>query len=240
MICDIKSYFYRPWVRPFITGLFILGLNFAAAADSANRLTPAEQAAGWRLLFDGATLAGWEGFKWQPPGRGWTTSNGELARTGDAGDLVTVDEFGDFELVFEWKIGSGANSGIIYRVGMNGSQPYETGPEYQLLDDAQAHESTTHLTGALYDLVAPSRAVTRPAGEWNQSRIVIRGWKIEHWLNGEQIVDCDLGSPAGKQLVSRSKFAAKPEFATLPHGHIALQDHGGYVSFRSIKIRELR
>jgi hypothetical protein len=240
MICVIKSRFDCKLVRPFIAGLIALGLNAAVAtAGATDWLTAAEEAAGWKPLFDGATLRGWEGFKRRAPGSGWTISDGELTRTGDAGDLVTVDEFGDFELSLEWKIGGRANSGILYRVGMNGSQTYETGPEYQLLDDAHVSESTTHLTGALYDLIAPTKEATRPVGEWNESRIVVRGWKIQHWLNGEKIVDCDLASPGGRELVSHSKFAAMPLFATLPRGHIALQDHGGYVSFRDIKIREL-
>jgi hypothetical protein len=208
-------------------------------ADELNILSSGEQSAGWKPLFDGATLLGWRGFKSDTPGSGWKASDGELTMTPDAGDLVTADEFGDFELRLEWKIGKGANSGILYRVGMSESTTFETGPEYQLLDDRNTEESTVHLSGALYDVVPPAEDHTRPFGEWNEARIVVRGWKIEHWLNGAKIVDLDLASPEGRDLISRSKFATMPQFATLPRGHIALQDHGDPVSFRRIRIREL-
>jgi hypothetical protein len=210
-----------------------------AGADTIHGLTTAEQNAGWKSLFDGVTLQGWRGLESETPGSGWTVSGGELTRTGPAGDLVTVDEFGDFELSLEWKVGKGANSGIIYRVGMSEPTTFETGPEYQLLDDRNAQERAVHLTGALYDLVPPAKDNTKPFGEWNETRIVVRGWKIEHSLNGEKIVDLDLASPEGRKLISNSKFGTTPKFATLLRGHIALQDHGGPVSFRRIKIREL-
>ncbi len=187
----------------------------------------------------GATLRGWRGFKSDAPGDGWKASDGELTMTGGAGDLVTVDEFGDFELNLEWKIGKGVNSGIIYRVGMSESQTYETGPEYQLLDNPNTQESPVHFAGALYDLVPADADYTKPFGEWNKARIVVRGWKIRHWSNGTKIVDVDLASPEGKKLVANSKFGTMPKFATLLRGHIALQDHGGLVSFRGIKIRKL-
>jgi hypothetical protein len=238
-----------PWIfqtylnvieRLFTARLIILGFCAAAAAANAtDNLSSAEKASGWKMLFDGTTFQGWQGSRSQAPASGWTIADGALTRTGDAGDLVTVGEFGDFELSLEWKIGVRINSGIIYRVGINGSSTFETGPEYQILDDEHIRESPTHLTGALYDLVAPSKNASYPVGEWNATRIVVRGWKIEHWLNGEKIIDCDLASPEGKLLISRSKFATMPGFATFRRGHIALQDHGGYVSFRHIKIREL-
>lgn len=198
----------------------------------------AEPNEGWRPLFNGVSLAGWRGYKESTPGDGWKVAGGELSRKGGAGDLVTVDEFGDFELSLEWKIGKGGNSGIIYRVGLGESDTFETGPEYQLLDNQNAQESGAHLAGAMYDLAAPAEDVTRPFGTWNEARIVVRGWKIQHWLNGHKVVDLDLASLEGKRRIADSKFGTMPKFATLLRGHIALQDHGDLVSFRRIQIRE--
>jgi hypothetical protein len=225
-------------MRALMAGLLMLCVcaGIAAAADD---LTPAEQQAGWKSLFDGATFTGWRGFDHETPGRGWKISDGELTTAGKAGDLVTLDEFADFELDLEWKITKGSNSGIIYRVAMGEPTTFETGPEYQLLDDRHTREIPVHLAGALFDVIAPAKDVTRPFGDWNETRIVVRGWKIEHWLNGEKIVDVDLASPEGRKLIAGSKFQTMPRFATLTRGHIALQDHGDPVSFRHIRIREL-
>jgi hypothetical protein len=226
---------------PLIVGLIILSVCAGSAdADTINKLTSAEKNAGWKVLFDGVTLRGWRGLNNEAPGNGWKISDGELTVAGDGGDLVTADEFGDFELSLEWKIGKGGNSGILYRVDMEEPTTFETGPEYQLLDNKNAQESALHLAGALYDLVPPSKDRTRPFGEWNEARIVVRGWRVEHWLNGEKIVDFNLASPEARELIARSKFRSMPKFATLPRGHIALQDHGDPVSFRNIKIRELK
>jgi hypothetical protein len=218
----------------------IVSFNFAVAhADDSSKTTPAKSSGDWKLLFNGENLDGWRGFKSAAPGKGWKITNGELTTPGHAGDLISVEEFGDFELSLEWKVGKGSNSGIIYRVGMNEAATYETGPEYQLLDNVNSKENDgLHSAGSMYDVIAPLKDYTRPTGEWNETRIVVRGWKIEHWLNGEKIVDVDLASPEGQQLVSKSKFRLMPKFATLSRGHIALQDHGDLVSFRRIKIRE--
>jgi hypothetical protein len=200
---------------------------------------------GWRSLFDGHSLAGWRGFATVKPGAGWKVADGAIVLSGESaggGDLVTVDEFGDFELSLEWKVADETNSGIIYRVGLDAPQTYSTGPEYQVLDNLKAEDriNPTHRAGSLYDLVAPPQDFTKPVGEWNRARIVVRGWKIEHWLNGHKIVDVDLASPAGRALIADSKFAAMPRFATLRRGHLALQNHGHPVSFRSIRVRELK
>ncbi|HEY5227065.1 MAG TPA: DUF1080 domain-containing protein, partial [Opitutaceae bacterium] len=181
------------------------------------------------------------GLKSTAPGSGWTVIDGCIVRTAKSGDLLTVGEFGDFELSIEWRVADETNSGILYRVGLDASQTYYTGPEYQLLDNILGGDrfEPKHRAGALYDLVAPPRDLTRPVGAWNQTRIIVRGWHIEHWLNGEKIVDVDLASPEGRALVAHSKFHAMAHFATLASGHIALQDHDNMVSFRNIKIRDL-
>jgi hypothetical protein len=228
-------------MKRLLLAAVIAGFNFGFAhASGPNTITPAELSSGWKPLFNGVNLDGWRGFKSATPGPGWKVADGEVTTPGHEGDLISVGEFGDFELGLEWKVGKGSNSGILYRVGMDAAGPHETGPEYQLLDNPNSQENDgLHSAGAMYDLVAPTKDYTRPTGEWNEARIVVRGWKIEHWLNGEKIVDVDLASPEGKSLIANSKFRMMPKFATLPRGHIVLQDHGDLVSFRHIKIREL-
>lgn len=225
-----------------LLGLSVLLLVGALGAAEPNKLTPDEATAGWRLLFDGRSLDGWRGFKSERPGKDWRVEDGALVLRGKAGDLVTQEAFGDFELTLEWKVAEGANSGVIYRVGLGEANTFTTGPEYQVLDNIKARDNhpASHRAGALYDLQGIEEDVTRPVGEWNQARIVVRGWHIQHWLNGRQIVDVDLASPAGKALIAASKFKGWEKFATLARGHIALQDHGDVVSYRAIKLRELR
>jgi hypothetical protein len=170
--------------------------------------------------------------------------NGAVVLTeGKAGDLMTAQEYGDFELAFDWKISEGGNSGVIYRIGLGESASYRTGPEYQVLDNEKAKDNKegNHLAGSLYDMgPAAPRDLPKPVGEWNTSRLVVRGWKVEHWLNGKKVVAADLASPEGKALIAASKFKDWPKFASLSRGYIALQDHGDVVSYRSIKIRELK
>ena len=224
--------------------LMISGFAFAAslAAQTPNTLTPAEKAAGWKLLFDGTSLAGWRGYQTEAPGAGWRVEDGALVLRGKAGDLVTQAEFGDFELSLDWKVTAAANSGVIYRVGLGDAATFITGPEYQVLDNDRAEDNKQpdHLAAALYDLALLPGARPKPVGEWNRARIVVRGWHIEHWLNGSRVVDVDLASANGKALIAASKFKDWSKFASLARGHIALQDHGYAVSFRSIKLRELK
>jgi len=221
---------------------FISIAPFALGDAAPNTLTPEESSAGWKLLFDGHSLNGWRGFKEIKPGAGWRVDGDALTVSGKAGDLLTAQEYGDFELSFEWKVSIAANSGVLYRVGLDESATFRTGPEYQVLDNAKAEDNRkpSHLAGALYDLVAPPKDYTKPVGEWNSGRIAVRGWHIQHWLNGEKIVDVDLANAEGKALIAASKFNDWSNFATLARGYVALQEHGHIVSFRSIKIRELK
>jgi hypothetical protein len=213
----------------------------SAHASGENAITDAERVSGWRLLFDGSSLSGWRSLAGTEPGAGWKVMDGAIVRTAKSGDLLTAGEFGDFELSIDWKVEEATNSGILYRVALGENQTYFTGPEYQLLDNIKGGDrfDPKHRAGALYDLVAPPRDLTLPVGSWNHTRIVVRGWHIEHWLNGEKIVDVDLASPEGVALKMRSKFNAMPHFASFARGHIALQDHDGMVAFRNIKIRDL-
>lgn len=231
------------------TPLLALAIAIAAfvspsfAADP-NTLTAKEKSAGWKLLFDGKTLDGWRGYKTEAIGAAWKVQDGAIVLTqGRTGDLVTAAEFGDFELAFEWRIAEGGNSGVLYRVGLGDAAPPRSGPEYQLLDNERAKDNKlgNHRAGSLYDLGPPTPPeLAKPAGEWNTSRIVLRGWKIEHWLNGQRVITADLASPEGRALIAKSKFKDWPKFASLTKGHVVLQDHGNVVSFRAIKIRELK
>ena len=227
-------------IRPAVLFSALVLCAPPARSEDTNVLTGAERADGWRLLFDGVSLSGWRGLASPNPGAGWKVIYGAIVRTAKSGDLVTAGEFGDFELSIDWKVERAANSGILYRVSLAGKEAFHTGPEYQILDVTGAKDlvDPKHETGALYDLVAPPRDLARPVGAWNHALIVVRGWHIEHWLNGEKIVDADLGSAEGRDLIAHSKFRAWPPFATFARGHIALQDHDNSVSFRNIKIRE--
>jgi len=225
------------WV---LTGGLGMGMAMAASGQPApNTLTAEERAAGWRLLFDGTTTAGWRGFRQTAMPGGWAVVDGALTRVGKGGDIVTEEEFSDFELSFEWQIAPGGNSGVFFGVSETAKAVWHTAPEYQILDNAGHKDGATPATstGANYALHPPARNVARPAGQWNQSRIVVRGAHVEHWLNGERIVEYELGSADWKALVAASKFQEHSAYGTVRPGRIALQDHGDRVAFRSIKIR---
>lgn len=236
-----------PFLMNLRTPFVALSLAVLASplfAAEPNSLSAQEKAAGWKLLFDGKSLDGWRGYKTEAIGDGWAVKDGAIVLgKPKAGDLMTKQEFGDFELSFEWKISEGGNSGVIYRIGLGESASYRTGPEYQVLDNVKATDNKkgNHLAGSLYDLGPDTPAnLPKPVGEWNSSKIIVRGWKVEHWLNGHKVIAADLASPEGKKLIAESKFKDWPKFATLPRGYIALQEHGAVVSYRAIKIRELK
>ena len=195
----------------------------------------------WKPLFNGRSLEGWRGFKSSAAPSGWTAIDSTLARTGTGGDILTVDEFGDFELRLQWTLAEGGNSGIFFRVVDTGSEVWESGPELQILDNARHADGKNPLTsaGANYGLHAPVRDVTRPVGESNDVRLLVAGAKIEHWLNGVKVVEYELWSPAWEALVKASKFVTMPAYGRAKRGRIALQDHGDPVWFRDIRIRPL-
>jgi hypothetical protein len=232
-----------------------------AAAQQPNQLSAAERAAGWRLLFDGTSLAGWRGLGYDSVLTAhWRVVDGAIEKIPSAkvrrqadgqpavgGDLMSIESFRDFELAFEWRVTPGANSGVKYNVSEELSLAHAAnhaalGFEYQVLDDVLHPDNkiSTHLAGGLYDIIAPNSAKQlRPVGEWNSARIVLRGNHGEHWLNGARVVEFDLGTPRLDSLLERSKYRPIPRFAERRPGHIVLQDHGDEVYFRSIKIRDL-
>ena len=167
--------------------------------------------------------------------------DGTIAKTRPVEDIVTVKEYGDFELEIEWKIGRAGNSGIFYRGTEEYDHIYWTAPEYQLLDDSLASDNKTRLTcaGAAYGLYPSPAGHLKPVGEWNSTRIVARGNHVEHWLNGFKLLEYELNSPEWLGLVAKSKFNAWPNYGRNTKGHIALQgDHTGTLAFRNIRIRE--
>jgi expansin (peptidoglycan-binding protein) len=152
-----------------------------------------------------------------------------------------VDEFGDFELAFEWKIGAAGNSGVMYRVTEDSTAPWHSAHEYQILDNAGHADGKKPETTAAsaYALYAPVKDMTKPLGEWNQARIVVKGRHVEHWLNGTKVVEFEVGSADWNARYEKSKFAKYPQFGKTAKGRIAIQDHGDPVSYRNIKIRTL-
>lgn len=215
-----------------------------AQSGPMNHLTDAERAEGWVLLFDGKTIDKWRGYRQQSVPDGWTVVDGTIARTGKGGDLITSDQFGDFELKIDFKVAPKGNSGIFYRGVESETGPiYHTAPEYQVLDDAghpDAKNGPDRYCGGNYALDPPAAKACKAAGEWNSARIVAKGAHVEHWLNGQKVVEYELWSPEWKAKVAASKFKQWPGYGMAKRGHIAIQDHGDEVAFRNIKIRTIK
>ena len=211
------------------------------AATGHNVLSPAEVQAGWELLFDGESLDGWREFKKDGPSEGWAAMDGTLARLGSGGDLITVEQYANFELALEWKLEAGGNSGIFYRVTEDVDRAFESAPEMQVLDDVGHADAMSRLTaaGSNYALHPSPEGIVRPIGEWNAVLIVVNGAHVEHWLNGTRVVEYELWSPEWEALVAASKFAEWPPYGRAEVGHIGLQDHGDRAFFRNIKIKTL-
>ncbi len=219
-------------------------------APGAAGSTPAPADGEWRALFDGRTLDGWRGYGSAAPGPGWIVEDGAIVLdvgpdtdTVTAGDLITVERFGNFELELEWKIEPGGNSGLFFGVREipRHDAAWASGVEMQILDDERHPDGNSPLTsaGACYALYAPVADVVRPAGEYNEVRLVVDNRRVEHWLNGVRIVEYVIGSDDWNARVADSKFADRWHFARYRHGHIGLQDHSDRVWFRNIRIREL-
>ena len=256
---ETKSTPRRPWhlsacqsplCRAFTVALVIGWATLAtrgAESDTGvaqNQLTDAESKAGWLLLFDGRTTAGWrsvgkEGF----PTQGWAVADGCLKHLakGGGGDVITTHQFTDFEFSFDWRLGPGANSGVKYllRQGRAGI----VGHEYQLWDEPNqtvAARPGKGSTAGFYDVLPPRpHQPLRANGEFNRSRIVVRGEHVEHWLNDEKVLEYELGSAAVKGSIADSKFKGVSGFGTRTTSPLLLQDHGGEVWFRNLKLRKL-
>jgi hypothetical protein len=227
---------------PFLPVLAIAA--FSASCHNARATGGATASASpWRTLFDGTSLDAWRGYKSAPIPVGWHISGNTLAKDVPVADIVTKDEFSDFELEIEWKIGEAGNSGIFYRGSEEYDHIYWSGPEYQLLDDIKAGDNKTRLTcaGAAYGLYPSPEGHLKPLGEWNSTRIIAKGAHVEHWLNGFKLLEYEFWSPDWLAKVKASKFGAWPNYGLSKSGHIGLQgDHLGTLAFRNIRIRELK
>ena len=226
-----------------MTKLLLAALLASGAIVSAQgpMLTAKEKADGWKLLFNGYSLEGWRAYKSETPPAAWRAVNGDLILDGAAGDLMTAEQYGDFELTLEWRISEKGNSGIIYRVSPDGQYPWSTGPEFQILDNAGHNDGKLPITsaGSNFAVNEPIKDVTKPVGEWNAIRLIARGNHIEHWMNGVKLVEYEIGSPDWEARVKASKFGKMPGYGRTMRGYIALQDHGNIVAFRNIKIKSL-
>lgn len=178
---------------------------------------------------------------WEGNGANWTISNDVITHVPGGGDFISSEVFESFELSFDWKIAPDGNSGVFYRVNPDMGPAYESGPEYQIVDNKGHSDGNNPLTsaGSAFGLYAPARDLTRPAGAWNSGKIVVVGMHVEHWLNGEKILEFTMGSEDWLRRVAASKFRAWPEFGTQARGHIVLQDHGAEVMFRNVLVRVL-
>ena len=212
-----------------------------AAGTAPNTLSAEEKAGGWQLLFDGRSLDGWRGYRRDTlPETGWAITEGILRTIPQVkgGELITRKKFSDFEFTWEWRVAPGGNNGVKYFV--TEERPQSPGHEYQMIDDVGYPGTLTaqQLTAAFYDVLpAAADKPLRPAGEWNASRLVVRGTRVEHWLNGKNVLTYELGSDAVKAGVAKSKFKGHPGFGEKIDGHIMLTYHQDECSYRNLKIR---
>lgn len=232
----------KPLLRTLLA-LAFAGVATAVAAD-ANALSDAEKAAGWKLLFDGKSLAGWTSFKkTTPPEKGWDIQDGWLHHIakGGGGDIVSVEKYSEFELSWEWRIAEGGNSGLKYFIS-DDRKGGAIGHEYQMLDDDKHPDGKKGLnrqTAAFYDVLEPANRPVKKPGEINQSRVLVKGNHVEHWLNGAKVLEYELGSDALKAAIAKSKFKNVEGFGTRLPGRLLLQDHGDEIFIRNLKLRDL-
>ena len=229
----------------------IIFLTYAVNVTAQdNTLSKKEEKAGWRLLFDGKSTTGWRNFNSNTIGNAWKVQDGALfldnavtARE-DRGDIMSADEFENYEFSIDWKIDSCGNSGIIFNVVEDPKYRavWHTGPEMQVLDNACHPDAKIekHRAGDLYDLIKSSKETVKPAGQWNTAKIVSNKGKYEFWLNGYKAVEFTMHDAQWDALVAGSKFKNMSDFGKATKGHIALQDHGDKVWYKNIKIREIK
>ncbi len=223
--------------------LFLLG-SLPLCTTDANELSLEEKSEGWELLFNGRDLDGWRTYGGKKkPGEGWQAEDGmlRLRRGGKGGNIVTEEEFGDFEFVWEWRISKNGNNGVKYLVSEE--RRAAPGPEYQMLDNEghpDGRNGTERITAALYDIMSPAaNAPFKEPGEWNESRIVVKGKRVEHWLNGAMVLHYDLGSSKLRRAIEDSKFKGAEGFGEKAEGRIMLTDHHDACDFRNLKLRRL-
>jgi hypothetical protein len=222
----------------FVT--FAVAASLGVALPGVSR-AQASTASEWRNLIE-PSMSAWRGYKEESMPKGWTVTDGVLSKSVGTNDIITKDEFQNFELTFDWKLHEGGNAGVFYRGNEEFQKIYFTGPEYQLLDDAHHPDGKSRLTsaGADYALYPVAAGIVKPAEQWNSTRIIVNGKHVEHWLNGQKVVEYEFGSPDWEKRLKASKFATAPKYGRLDKGHIGIQgDHAGTLSIRDMKIRVL-
>jgi len=230
----------------------LMAFTTSSTVEQPKKVASTEVVAKWTPLFDGKTFAGWSKYGGGEVGKAWKIENGAMYldaankatwQKGDAGDIVTNEEYENFHFKYEWKIAPNGNSGVIFLVHESEEYPYpwQTGPEMQVLDNVGHKDAKiiSHRAGDLYDLIVSSQETVKPAGEWNQAEIRINKGKLDLFLNGVNIVSTQLFTPEWKALIAKSKFKNMPGFGTFSKGKIALQDHGDVVHYRNLMIKKL-
>ena len=237
----MKNYFLKP------VGILLL----ITACTSFTFINPkiVSEKKIWINLFDGSSLRGWHGFNKTGTIPNWTIEDGALVCLGAAadahgGDIVTDEAYENFELKWEWKISKGGNSGVMYHVveGAKYEAPYQTGPEYQLIDDIGFPEKLEdwQKTGADYAMnLTNEKKKLKPVGEWNTSKIIFNKGHVEHWLNGQKVVEFEAWDAAWTTKKNEGKWKGYPDYGSAKKGLIALQDHGQKAYFKNIMIKVL-
>ena len=223
----------------FLTGAVFMMVNAIHAGDNINALSKEEKKQGWKLLFDGKSLDGWRVYR-KKDTKGWVVKDGAIHLTkGGSGDLMTMEKYGDFEFSIDWKFVKGNNSGIIYRVKEMNGPPWATGPEMQVMSQNPKDKLGDTSGGSLYDMYAPKVNAFKGKDQWTTYKVKCQGNHIQHYVNGELVVDTEIGSKDWQEHLAKSKWKSRKTFATVPVGHITLQDHGAQIMFRNVKIRVL-
>lgn len=227
---------------PLAIGFALSTLASCKSMSSPGATSAQSQPGAWKSLFNGTNADAWRGYKMTAMPPGWTIANGELSKLKATEDIITKEEFSDFEFEMDWKMGKGGNSGLFYRGSEEFERVYWSAVEYQLLDDPNAADGKNRLTsaGAAYGLYAPPAGVVKPFGEWNSTRVVVKGTHVEHWLNGQKLLEYEFYSPDWEAKVAASKFKTWTKYGRASKGHIAIQgDHNGELTLRNIRIRPL-
>jgi len=218
---------------------FASALLVGACCTTANNEAKSE----WKVLFDGKSTDAFRGFKQAAfPTNSWVIEEGALKSLPTRKvDLITREQYENFELELDWKVAKEGNSGIMFHVSEDEPETYITGPEMQIVDDANTEDGANPKTsaGSLYDLIAPTNKQCHPVGEWNRVRLIVHDAHVEYWMNGAKVVEYELGSPSLKMLIGKSKFNAWPRFAQEKTGYIALQNDGSSVWIRNVRVRRL-
>lgn len=232
----------------FGTTLILASMSLSVSAQKDNTLTAAEKKDGWKLLFDGKTLNGWKMYQ-SKPADCWGAKNGELYCKGSEtdksdlrADIITADEYDNYELMVDWKIAPGGNSGIMYHVTEDYDAAYLSGPEYQLIDDegwSGGKLEDWQKSGADYAMYPPATLAAKAPGQYNTTKIVVKGAHREYWLNGKKVAEFEAWSDDWNKRKAEGKWKDAPGYGMAKKGYICLQDHGSGVWFKNIKIRPL-